>query len=480
MAKKLSEYLGIAESRFEQLGTFNPILSVDSRFFIDPKSLSVTSVKEFIDARKILSERYSQIFALLSESSIVGDRFWKTAFKHFPKGEVKEICVGYGFDNTDGRGIGPKLVAETIATIKEFINSGIDDPALFELIGLFQKGIGSDIVSDMTAKAIIKNIIEYTTRITTILSKETKIKPHEYTDKDGKKQLSFFNVHNKRLVYLLPSDILQPLPVAYDWESIDRVCTENERVRNEFAKLVGAFDWKKATRGVNKDILKKAMLAHPDVIKDILRQYRDKSPKQKYDFANDPAGEYIWYEEAKKLVDANPLSLPKNASKPAQVDDIVKKIIANFKRIIENNGGWMSLYTRGKYPVVMHESYAQKLFFGVADAYCEANDIDISPETNSGRGPIDFKFSNGSRAKVLVEIKLSSNQQLEHGFTTQVGEYEKAEKPHSSYYLVLDVTADKTYMKGLNTAMATATTDNKRMPLVEYVDAKIKKPASKA
>ena len=38
-------------------------------------------------------------------------------------------------------------------------------------------------------------------------------------------------------------------------------------------------------------------------------------------------------------------------------------------------------------------SIAQLAFFGLRHAYCEANDLDISPEPDAGVGPMDFKIS---------------------------------------------------------------------------------------
>lgn len=478
MAKRLSEYLSINSKELTDLGTFDPILSVDSKFFIDPKSLSETTAEEFKGSREKLTSRYDSILHLLAESKTEGDAFWKAAYKHFPKGEVQEICVGYGFDNTGGRGIGPELVTETLGTVKEFIESGVDDPMLLELVGMFQKGVGSDIVSDMIARTLVDDIIKYTSRITKELIKKTSVEPLEYVH-EGSKELAFYNPYNKKKLFLLPLDILQPLPVAYDWESVDQVSAMNEKVRNDFAKMIGAYDWKRAKTKANKDILKKAMLSHPVAVRDLLKQYEKKPAKDAYDFTKDPRGEYTWQDRAKDLTDNNPLSLPK-ASTPEEVEAVVLRIIKKFTEIVENNGGWSAFYTRGENSEVMHESYPQKLFYGVADAYCDANNLDISPETNSGRGPVDFKFSNGKKAKVLVEIKLTSSSQLKHGFNVQVGEYEKAEKPYSSHYLVLKVTHEKDYSAALTTAMADALGQKKKMPQVHYVNAQKQKSASRA
>ena len=45
--------------------------------------------------------------------------------------------------------------------------------------------------------------------------------------------------------------------------------------------------------------------------------------------------------------------------------------------------------------------------FNMADGYCKISGIDISPETDNGIGPVDFKFSSGYHSKVLLELKLA-------------------------------------------------------------------------
>ena len=75
-----------------------------------------------------------------------------------------------------------------------------------------------------------------------------------------------------------------------------------------------------------------------------------------------------------------------------------------------------------------HEIFAQLLFYGFADTYCESNNIDLNREPNAGRGPVDFKFSRGYHSKVTVEVKYSSNNCVVHGFTTNIaGSYPKYE-----------------------------------------------------
>lgn len=75
----------------------------------------------------------------------------------------------------------------------------------------------------------------------------------------------------------------------------------------------------------------------------------------------------------------------------------------------------------------------------VALSYCEANNLDITPEAETGRGPVDFKFSNALDGRILVEIRLSKNGQLVTGYTKQLDIYNAAEKSFDSRYLVIDV-----------------------------------------
>jgi hypothetical protein len=71
----------------------------------------------------------------------------------------------------------------------------------------------------------------------------------------------------------------------------------------------------------------------------------------------------------------------------------------------ENNGLWKDFHNNDG--THKKEAFAQRLFFAIAHSYCEANDLDISPESNSGSGPVDFKIGKGFSDKINIEMKLS-------------------------------------------------------------------------
>ena len=112
------------------------------------------------------------------------------------------------------------------------------------------------------------------------------------------------------------------------------------------------------------------------------------------------------------------------------------RIVDQFRFLIEQRRISEELYHNGS---PRPEKAAQRLFFAVAYAYCKANNLDLTPEADTGNGPVDFKISQGFRGRVLVEIKLSYNGKLVSGYTRQLEAYRTAEETLKAYYLVIDV-----------------------------------------
>src|SRR5690606_2971022 len=73
----------------------------------------------------------------------------------------------------------------------------------------------------------------------------------------------------------------------------------------------------------------------------------------------------------------------------------------------------------------------------MADCFCKANNVDVSPEANMGGGPIDFKFSDGYNARVLVEMKRSSGT-VKHGYEKQLEIYKDASRTNFGIFVVMD------------------------------------------
>jgi hypothetical protein len=468
MALSLSMHCGIHPSILEELGTFDPILDIDTRLFLDPHLLKHTDVPEFKGAYKKLTDHFGNIARLLVASDKKGDIYWKKADQLMKWPEVKGLCIGFSKEGTDGSGIGPELRAQLLATAKSIITKGIADPEIFELVGMFQENFGSDRISDMTANVIRSELDKYTRRIISFI--EPHCTAHIAIDPNGAAISPFKNSQ----LLLIPRNLLRDIPLSLDWASRDIVARHNTDLREKVNRLAGD-SWKQVVNGLSKEKLKELAFQNPELIRDAIDLYKSKSA-QLYDFEEDRSGEASWLNSAQTATLDNPLklTLPENPT-TEDVFNLVEIICKKFKSLIEDNGLAQLLYDSNGHP--KHETASQLLFYGVSEAYCHANQIMIARESNGGRGPVDFKFGSNMQNSVLVEVKKSTNTSgLKSGIIRQLPEYMNAEGSRRAIYLVIDVGYTKAALANLKEINSAA---NGSSIKIFHVSGSLKESASK-
>lgn len=471
MTISVSEYIGVQPEVLDATGALDAILDVDSKLFIDPYLLKTTTAPELQGSYTALSTRFGQVLKLLekADGKKFGDPFWRQALRLFAFPEVQGLCIGYAQKNTSGSGMGIQLRMQVLQTAKVIVDAGITDPEIFELMGIFEEGIGADRISDMVARIILHDLLAYSERIFAELEVRTKkIKVEEQTYKLVQ------NHHNNWPIILLPRDILRDLPIAYTWDDIEYVSSFNRQLRNKVNQIVRLSYGKQR---FTKSDLRRLFLSHTDLLEDLIKVYKS-SPARRYNFDVDPSGQLIWHRKAKEYVEKHPLelSLPL-LPKTDDVGGVVLAICEKFKDLVENNALYTLLYDQANKP--KKEEAAQKLFFGIADSYCEANNLDLSREPNAGRGSVDFKISKGYQSRVIVETKLTTNPRLQHGFETQIGEYQKAEKSHQAIYLIIDVGGSRERIQALKDLIQQYENEEILMPKVIFINAHPRPSASR-
>ena len=202
-------------------------------------------------------------------------------------------------------------------------------------------------------------------------------------------------------------------------------------------------------------------------------------PSTAYDTTKDQERVLGFSALARALVTAVPLPI-ETTKTPLDLDaaqEIVRKIIAAFRHLIELTGINKELYRDDGTP--RHESSAQRLFHAVAYSYCEAYGLDISPEIDTGTGKVDFKFSSGIDARVLVEIKLSTNGAIIPGYTKQLEIYKAAQQTRRAFYVVIDVGRMGQKMEKLTKIRNEASAKGAPLSELEFVDGLLNEPPSK-
>ncbi len=274
---------------------------------------------------------------------------------------------------------------------------------------------------------------------------------------------------------LVPSSLLNLLPIALDRGQIDQVALFNKEVREAWNKIVAAAS--KENKKPSKEEIRKILMAAPKNLKDLIEVYRN-AASSGYDFQKDEDGLLSWESLGRTVAEAHPLELLiKRPENIGELRQLVDSIIKQFKRNIENNKLYEVLYGESGKP--RHEVFAQRLFYAVADSYCEANDVDLSREPNAGNGPVDFKLSVGYGGRMLVEIKKSTNTGLVHGFETQLPAYEESEATEESVYVILRVSQSESSINDVLTLRDKAIRKGHRVPDVVVIDARKLEPASK-
>lgn len=447
--------------KLEELGVFDSLMDEDSNFFINIKRLKETKVKEFANSYHNINKYFRELAILLKASNNTQDKLYQTAVKKFNFSEVKGINLGFS-RGSRGSGFGTKLSRQIVKDAFDIIKSGSDQPEIFHLTSLFEENVGPDRLSDMIGTLIYDDIVRYTKRI----NEELDINANNYPEYSFETEL-LINPYKNCELLLLPIDILHELPIAYSWDDVDRVVNENQLIKKEMSELVGN-EWKKLTTARKKQYIKDYIFMKPAVLNNVISEYNSTTINI-YDI-----NQNIDYRIEKNL--SKFIGLRKEFDSNSKNSyESATDMISMFKNWIENQKGYDILLNADSRN---QEKIIQKMLHGIGIYYCKVNNLDISPESNTGRGPVDFKISRGDD-KTVIEIKLTSNQQTLHGFEIQIEEYAKSEGTENKIFLLVDNGISSTRIKQVEESYKKRSLAGEKPATLIIIDAKPKKSASK-
>jgi hypothetical protein len=429
----LSTHLGITREDLENIGVYDSTLGVDTKLFVDPKHLVSSDIPEFQDSRNHVLRYFRRLIAI-HKISHKTPRLLTKARDMLAVKEPQGLSIGYG-DKTDRGTAVPKNVANAILlSLSEIISVGIEDAEVVELLGLFVSGFGPDSISDLTVSITYPHFCSYTQRI----SKEFGVKTTEFTIEGVKYQLPKHPFRDSQIIFV-PSNFLQQLPMALDWDGIAEAAEHNEKLRDDFHEILlpvigEVFDEAESKSPEELEVFKTSIL-------NLVGIYRAVQ-KETYNLDSDVAGFY----NLKPFADSqNAVIVPTNQPKnQAGLMKATLELLEQFKRGVEDNAGNKLLYHKTPTGVVIkekphREDVLQTLFYLIGDLYCSKAKIALHREPNAGRGPVDFSLSLDYDTKILVETKKSTNNDLLKGYSKQVEAYKKGEHAFACFYVVVIV-----------------------------------------
>lgn len=468
-----SEYFGIDPKILAAEGLVDTFLNVDTPLFIDPLLIPKSSNSIIsVDAYDSFKNHFSKIVRALVVCENEGDVAWKGAQKLLSLKEPPENGLGYGTGDRSGASRPLELRDTILRTLNEIVKLGAKDPEMISLMALFEENVGPDTISDLTTRVITPQLVDLTTKFCDkykIATKEVKL-----AQSIGKSRLPVYRTirETDRPIILVPRDIIRELPMANDWSDVQSAIDANNMIRDSVNVFLAGLI--KPTVIERKEALRRAALSSPDVFKMLLVSLKDAASHY------DPNIDALGYYKLKELlkVDLSTMRVKlgfKVEDGPENVLKLAVKTIEQFKHHVENGNLWEALWQDDK---PKKERAAQLIYYALAESFCEANDIDISPEANMGGGPIDFKFSKGFNSRVLVEMKRSSGTVV-HGYQKQLEYYKKASKTDYGIFVVLDFGDIGTKLEEITKLRNAAILKGVRTSEIIVIDATKKKSASK-
>jgi hypothetical protein len=424
-----SQNFKVDPEELTKAGFINPFLDVDTLLFIDPILLEKCSIPLISqDGYRRLREHFENVFRLLRISQREGDAPWRAAQRLVELSEAPFNGLGYGKGDRDGTSRPDELRDTILRTSKEVVQLGAADPEMISLMGFFEENVGPDTISDLTSRIIFPELAEITRKFcvaNSIPIKKSNASPNY--------ELPHYERPNGRIraIVLVPQDIVRDLPLAQDWSEVFEAAQQNAAIRERVNTFLA--DIAKPTVADRKYALRQATMQSDVAMNEFVQAMKEAA---KY---YDPAEDILGYYKLREILNSDlkafmSLSAFDGSKGPIEIKRIVMETIEMFKHHVEKGNLWEELWVEGK---PKKERAAQLIYYALADCYCRANNIDISPEAHMGGGPIDFKFSVGYNARVLVEMKRSGGQ-VRHGYEKQLEIYKEAARTNFGIFVIID------------------------------------------
>lgn len=130
---------------------FDAILDADTELFVDPFLVFQEKVGFWADAHFRITRHFDTAFTLIAQSGLKRNALaYRKAVHLLAFKEPKELCLGYTATGTRGSGGGEGYAESIAAAISDAIARGLQNPNHFEELGILNRGIGRDRISDVT------------------------------------------------------------------------------------------------------------------------------------------------------------------------------------------------------------------------------------------------------------------------------------------------------------------------------------------
>lgn len=361
--------------------------------------------------------------------------------------EVKQNWLGFSRQGNRGTGLGIHFAHALARNFKNvFRNFGeetLTNGSHIEKLGLLSAGIGRDHLSDFTANLIKGFLLKYTEDFATAHLKPEQLRTVNidrvgFNYETRRWQSGKFTLpwHQADFVILTPCEILtrdeswinQDDMVSQFFQLKESLPDQHLRaqVNDHFLRQIN----ERSTLDERKEAALRTIEKFTELVDHYIK-WKEEHAGQAHVVSNKKVQETNeqFVDNIRELV----IRLSTQTEFYERGDSYEESLqrVMYLKHVIEDNDGYRVFYIEGK--PVKRESDLHTMF----RLTWFATQFDVNAEVNNGRGPVDFKVSNGRRNANLVEFKLASNTALRRNLEKQVDVYAKASQTDKQITVIL-------------------------------------------
>lgn len=477
--KRLSQYVGIPASEFLKRGLFNPSVDGDTDLFIDPRLLHKSKFKIFkkdaVNAYDLYYEELAKKIKLILKvnNNKTKEKMKSNLTKELSAPDLEGLMLGYAGHNP-GRGATGSYAKAIMDNAFEIYENYDGDSTIFSLLNLLTEGIGADYIGDITSQIIRKQIYKFTE----VVSKKMKIGTELFIIEGEKYHLPIHPnppIRKRIPILIVPNDILSQLPTDANFDYVfGGFLNDNDEIRsNVNTKIATIFNTYEEKANRQKQIFQ--LIKNDKDLNSELLKFVKEIESNSYNFNKDNKGIYD-SEKLRELLNFDKLEKLKQDS----IENTVDKVVKEFQKYISNDNELKRLFLWKDESKWQPESHWQKVFQLFVYLYLEHYNIDLSPETSTNKGLIDFKLSQGANERILIEMKLSKNLKFKNGLTKQLEEYKTCfNNVKKSYYIYIDLEKDFSISNQKRAELIKLRKELKLNTKIIFINGLVEKSASK-
>lgn len=443
MKTHFTDFFEVDRKSLDSYGAYNISLINDLPLFIDPFLIFNSKKPEYKELHDEIIRYVAFLRDEASSKSIQSGLM--RAWYRFP--EVKQNWLGYSKSGNGGSGLGEKFALalhENLGTIfHDFGNEKITKGSHLEKLCLIKDGVGKDNISDFTVNLIKGFLCHYTQRFAEEFIDKRFVREVPVSHAMFNYRTGSWETHRYRLpfrsgdfVLLTPKDILtkdeawiNKSDLIHDFDDIASALP-NDALRSQVDRYLQSQLPKDPKKKEIHHAVAATLRKFPQLIDHYIRFKEDHGEQatsistQKIDETRQAFENGV--RDLVALLDKQGFYAVTESSYEA-----AHRRVAYLKHVIEDNNGYRVFYVKGK-PIQresdLHVMYRLTWFASVQD---------VNSEVDNGRGPVDYKISNGSSDSSLVEFKLASNSKLKQNLKSQVEIYKRANATDKAIKVIL-------------------------------------------